>query len=54
MMKMTVKESVKSKGMMGGYFMVALGVYLVSEKNLSEGLNSIGLGFGILGIRDAQ
>ena len=51
---MGMKQSVRSKGMLGGYFMVGLGIYLISEGNVEQGLGTISMGFGILGIRDAQ
>ena len=53
-MKMPIKEQVKSKGMIGGYFMIGLGIWLLSQNHIELGLSQIGMGFGILGIRDAK
>lgn len=54
MIKMGVKNSMKSKGMLAGYGLIALGVYLIVAKNQTEfGMMSITNGLGIIGIRDA-
>jgi len=53
MIKMPVKEQIKSKGMLAGYGLAAFGVYLIIENKSTEGFQSLGLGLGILGIRDA-
>ena len=54
MTKMPIKEQAKSKGMWGGYLLVILGLYLIYTGHIELGISQIGLGFGILGIRDAQ
>lgn len=52
---MTVKQSIKSKGMLAGYGLIALGIYLIVGKEMAEfGLGVIMNGLGIMGIRDAQ
>lgn len=54
MMKMPIKNQVKSKGMLAGWGMVALGVYLISQGNNELGVSQILFGLGVLGIRDAN
>lgn len=54
MIKMGLKSSLLSKGMLGGYFMIGLGIYLIVDGRTEQGLGSIGIGFSLLGIRDAQ
>ena len=55
MLKTPVSKAVKSKGILAGLFMMGLGVYMIIEqKDTTSGLATIGVGFGILGIRDAQ
>ena len=53
MIKMPIKNQMKSKGMLAGYGLIALGIYLISEKNLDLGISQIMTGLGIMGIRDA-
>jgi len=50
--KMGLKKSLTSKGMLGGYFMIGLGVYLIVDGRTEQGMGSIAIGFGLLGIRD--
>ena len=50
--KMGFLKSLTSKGMLGGYFMIGLGVYLVIDGRTEQGMASIGVGFSLLGIRD--
>lgn len=52
-MKTPIKNQIKSKGMIAGWGMVAFGIYLIIDGKSNEGFQSIGLGFGIVGIRDA-
>ena len=53
MIKMTVKDSLKSKGMLAGYFLIGLGAYVIIEqKDVTGGMTIMGGGLGILGIRD--
>ena len=53
MIKMPIKEQVKSKGMLAGYFLIGLGAYVIIEqKDVTGGMTIMGGGFGILGIRD--
>lgn len=55
MIKMQPKEALKSKGMLAGVFMMGLGLYVVVEqKDVTGGLSVMGIGLGILGIRDAK
>ena len=51
--KMTVKQSLTSKGMLSGYGMVILGGYLIYKGQFELGIAQITTGLGILGIRDA-
>jgi len=54
-MKMPIKNQVKSKGMLAGFGLIGLGVYIVvDQKDVTGGMTTIGVGLGILGIRDAQ
>ena len=53
MIKMPIKEQAKSKGMWAGWGLVIFGFYLIIEDKSTEGFQSLGLGLGILGIRDA-
>ena len=50
---MTIKESLFSKGMIGGYAMIALGGYLVYKGQFELGVAQVTTGLGIIGIRDA-
>jgi hypothetical protein len=52
-MKTPVKNQIKSKGMIAGYGLIGFGVYLIIDGKSTEGFQSIGLGLGIIGIRDA-
>ena len=55
MIKMPIKEQVKSKGILAGFGLVGLGAYIIVEqKDVTGGMTTIGVGLGILGIRDAQ
>ncbi len=55
MIKMTVKEQVSSKAMVAGWFLFGLGVYVAGfAGDVTGGLSIMGLGLGILGIRDAK
>ena len=52
---MPVKHQVTSKGMIAGWGLMLLGVYVVvAQKDVIGGGSIFGLGLGILGIRDAQ
>jgi len=52
-MKMPIKNQVKSKGMLAGYFLIGLGAYIIVEqKDVTGGMAVIGGGLGVLGIRD--
>lgn len=53
MIKMPIKDSLKSKGMLAGYFLIGLGMYvIVEQKDVTGGMAIIGGGLGVLGIRD--
>lgn len=55
MIKMEPKKAVKSKGMIAGVFLILLGAYIiVDQKDITGGMTVIGLGLGIMGIRDAR
>jgi drug/metabolite transporter (DMT)-like permease len=55
MIKTPVKQAIKSKGIIAGIFMMILGAYvIVEQKDTTGGLSIMGIGLGILGIRDAQ
>jgi len=55
MIKTPMNKAIKSKGIIAGIFMMGLGLYVVIEqKDVTGGLAVIGIGLGILGIRDAQ
>jgi len=51
---MKTKDAVKSKGMLAGFGLIGLGAYIIVEqKDVTGGMTTIGVGLGILGIRDA-
>ena len=52
-MQTPVKAQIKSKGMIAGWGLIGFGVYLIIDGKSNEGFQSIGLGLGIVGIRDA-
>jgi len=54
MINMTASDAVKSKGMLGGAFLAAVGLYLIYKGNMDLGMIAIGNGLGIMGIRDAK
>jgi len=55
MIKMTAKDAIKSKGILAGLGLIGLGGYIIVEqKDVTGGMTTIGVGLGILGIRDAQ
>lgn len=51
---MTVGQSLTSKGMLAGYGLVALGAFLVWQKQYEFGVGVVMNGLGIMGIRDAK
>lgn len=52
---MPIKQAVTSKGMIAGVFLMCLGTYVaISVGDVTGGMSIIGLGLGILGIRDAR
>ena len=54
MMKMQPKDAIKSKGVLAGLALIGLGVYIIVEqKDVTGGMTTIGVGLGIVGIRDA-
>jgi len=54
MIKTPLNKAVKSKGMLGGFFLIVVGVYLIYKGDTNTGMLAIGNGMGIMGIRDAQ
>jgi len=53
MIKMKTKDAVKSKGMLAGIFLLGVGLYVIIEqKDVTGGMTVMGIGLGILGIRD--
>ena len=52
-MKTPINKQIKSKGMIAGWGLLGFGIYLIIDGKSNEGFQSIGLGLGILGIRDA-
>ncbi len=54
MFKKTIGEMFKSKAMLSGLGLVALGGYMMSQGNNEFGLGIIMNGLGIMGIRDAS
>lgn len=55
MIKMPVKEQVKSKGMIAGWFLIGLGSYIaVIQSDVTGGGSIIGIGLAVLGLRDAK
>jgi len=55
MIKTPIKEAVKSKGILAGIGLMVLGGYVVVEqKDVTGGMTVVGIGLGILGIRDAK
>jgi hypothetical protein len=50
---MSAAQQIKSKGMIAGWGLVVFGIYLIIDDKSTEGFQSLGLGLGILGIRDA-
>ena len=55
MIKTPIKEAVKSKGIIAGIFLMVLGAYvIVEQKDVTGGMTIMGIGLGIMGIRDAQ
>jgi len=55
MIKTPLNKAIKSKAMIAGMCLMGLGVYLIlSEGKTTDGLTVIGVGLGIMGIRDAQ
>lgn len=53
MIKMPVKDQVKSKGMIAGYGLIAFGGYLIYSGSHDFGYAMLLNGFGMIGIRDA-
>jgi len=55
MIKTPLSKAVKSKGMIAGFGLIGLGVYIIlSQKDITGGMTVMGVGLGIAGIRDAQ
>ena len=55
MIKTPIKDAVKSKGIIAGIFLMVLGAYvIVEQKDVTGGMTIMGIGLGIMGIRDAQ
>ena len=55
MIKTPINKAIKSKGILAGLGLIGLGVYIVVEqKDVTGGMTTMGVGLGILGIRDAQ
>ena len=54
MIKMEPKKVIKSKGMLGGFLLIGVGMYMISKGDFNTGMLAIGNGLGIMGIRDAQ
>ncbi len=53
MIKMPVKDQIKSKGIWAGYILIGIGIYVIIEqKDVTGGMTVMGGGLGILGIRD--
>lgn len=52
-MKTPIKDQVKSKGMVAGWGLILFGGYLIFSEKSTEGFQSIGIGLGIIGVRDA-
>lgn len=52
MIKMPIKEAIKSRAMLGGLLLIGLGVYLVIDGRTEVGMGAIANGMGIMGIRD--
>jgi len=52
-MKTPIKKQIKSKGMIAGYGLILFGGYLVYTGKSNEGFQSMGIGLGIIGLRDA-
>jgi hypothetical protein len=54
MIKMPVSKQMKSKGMIAGWGLMALGVYVViGQKDVTGGGSIFGIGLAVLGLRDA-
>ena len=51
---MTAKESLKSKGMLAGYGLMGLGVYMIFDGQNEFGMGLIMTGLGIMGLRDSK
>ncbi len=55
MIKTPMNKAIKSKGMLAGIGLIGLGVYVVvAQSDVTGGMTVVGIGLGILGIRDAQ
>lgn len=53
-MKTPLNKAVKSKGMIAGFSLICLGIYVVvAQQDVTGGMTVAGVGLGILGIRDA-
>lgn len=54
-MNTPINKAVKSKGMIAGFGLIGLGLYVVlAQKDVTGGMTVMGLGLGLVGIRDAQ
>lgn len=55
MIKTPIKEAIKSKGILAGVGLMVMGGYvIIMQKDVTGGLTILGVGLGILGIRDAK
>jgi len=54
MFRINAKAALKSKGIIGGLVVVALGIYMVYKSEYELGMLAVGNGLALLGIRDAQ
>ena len=53
MFNTSIKDQVRSKGFLFGYGLMALGIYvIVFQQDVTGGLSVMGVGGGIIGIRD--
>ena len=53
--KKPIEDQVTSKGMVAGWGLIGFGVYTFIQTNdINQAMIPIGLGLGILGIRDVQ